>query len=361
MLSLTVSPLRPSLPLRRAFLPLFLGLAMLGGCRRSGTPQISFSKVPVASIGGLNFATIAGSVSHAHPDQRVVLYTKVGSWWVQPDADHSFTSVGPNGDWQRSIHLGTDYAALLVDAGYQIPTNIDVLPAIGNGVVAVKTVPGPGNRAKLVRLKTLRFSGYDWWLVDTDSDRGGTMHPYRPENVTVDGRGFLHLRITRLADRWSCSELILQRSFGYGTYAVTVVIPQPIEPSAVLSLFTWDRSGTDVNHREMDINISRWGNAEGKNVEYILEPYYLSTNVYGLEVKPGLTRFSLHWEPGKASFESRRIEPGAESAYLSHTFTGNVPTPGDETLRMNFCEVMREQAPLRREAEILVQRFQYLP
>ena len=290
-----------------------------------------------------------------------MLFTKVGSWWVQPDFEQPYTSLSASGHWQRNIHLGTDYAALLVDSSYQPPQNTDVLPAAGNGVIAVKAVAGTASHSGLIGLKPLRFSGYDWWLSNTDSDRGGSIHSYRPDNLSVDPKGFLHLRITGQPNHWSCSEMILQRSLGYGTYAVTVDVPRHLEPAAVLNIFTWSRTGADVNHREMDINLSRWGNTDGKNVEYIVEPFYVPTNVYGLEVKPGLTRFSLRWQPNSATFESTALEGTDTRTYPAHTFTGNVPVPGDETLRMNFCEVARAQDPLKNGVEIVVERFQYLP
>ena len=37
-----------------------------------------------------------------------------------------------------------------------------------------------------------------------------------------------------------------------------------LEPAAVLALFTWDWAGGDEHNREMDVEISRWGDPASK-------------------------------------------------------------------------------------------------
>jgi hypothetical protein len=49
----------------------------------------------------------------------------------------------------------------------------------------------------------------------------------------------------------------LTRSLGYGTYSFTVEDTSGLEPPVVFSMFTWDYSTDQENHREFDINISR--------------------------------------------------------------------------------------------------------
>ena len=62
-------------------------------------------------------APIGGRVTGARPGQRIVIYTKSGVWWVQPLTAQPFTTVEPDGTWKNTIHLGMEYAALLVDDG----------------------------------------------------------------------------------------------------------------------------------------------------------------------------------------------------------------------------------------------------
>jgi hypothetical protein len=44
-------------------------------------------------------------------------------------------------------------------------------------------------------------------------------------------------------------------------------------------MFTWDYSTDQENHREFDIDISRWGDPQEKNAEFILQPVLVSANV----------------------------------------------------------------------------------
>ena len=83
-------------------------------------PSIVFTTVPEAAAGGSGkLGRIAGRVTGAGPGQQVVLYTKSGVWWVQPLTVEPFTTIQANSTWENTIHLGTEYAALLVDAGFQ--------------------------------------------------------------------------------------------------------------------------------------------------------------------------------------------------------------------------------------------------
>jgi signal transduction histidine kinase len=61
---------------------------------------------------------------------------------VQPFVDQPFTSIGQDSTWKNSTHAGTEYAALLVEPGFQPPATADALPPIGGGVVAVAVTKG---------------------------------------------------------------------------------------------------------------------------------------------------------------------------------------------------------------------------
>jgi hypothetical protein len=87
-------------------------------------------------------AVIKGRVSGARAGQQIVLFARSGAWYVQPFIDQSFTKIQPDSTWSSSTHLGTEYAALLVEPGYRPPVTTDVLPSIGGGVIAVTIAPG---------------------------------------------------------------------------------------------------------------------------------------------------------------------------------------------------------------------------
>jgi len=119
---------------------------MTFACRATqnqSAPAIEFTRVPLANEGGPDRTdTIEGRVIRARPGERIVLFAHWGAWWVQPRVDHPFTTIEADSSWRNSSHLGTQYAALLVDENYQPPANIDSLPVTGHGVVAVAVVNG---------------------------------------------------------------------------------------------------------------------------------------------------------------------------------------------------------------------------
>lgn len=118
---------------------------LLGGCTSSSSvqPAIEITGIPPADKGGTQrLDTIRGRVTGARSEHRVVLYARSGAWYVQPYADQPFTTIATDSSWNSETHLGTEYAALLVEQGYVPPSFTIELPATGSGVVAVAIVEG---------------------------------------------------------------------------------------------------------------------------------------------------------------------------------------------------------------------------
>jgi signal transduction histidine kinase len=106
-------------------------------------PTIEWSNVPPGDEGGtVRLGDIAGRVTGARAGQRIVLYARSGDWYVQPFADQPFTVIQPDSTWRSSTHLGTEYAALLVDAELRPPAKTPALPGTGAGVAAVAVTAG---------------------------------------------------------------------------------------------------------------------------------------------------------------------------------------------------------------------------
>lgn len=111
--------------------------------RDNSKPRIEITKVPPADKGGVStHDTISGRVFGARPDQRIVLFAHADDWYVQPFADQPFTTIKPDSTWSNTTHLGTEYAALLVEPGYVPPPFVSRLSGEGNGVVAITIVDG---------------------------------------------------------------------------------------------------------------------------------------------------------------------------------------------------------------------------
>lgn len=343
-----------------ALMPILL---LSAGCGRKHQPQssVQITRVPPADPGGpqkLDF--IEGSVQGAQPGQQVILYAHSGIWWVQPFAAQPATKILPDGTWKNSTHLGTEYAALLVDANYHPQTQVGTLPELGNGVNAVAVIKGTPSPS--VVEKTLHFSGYNWVIRSAGSDRGGEPNEYSPENARGDEKGFLHLRMQDRNGKWTCAEVYLTRSLGYGTYKFVVQDSAHLSPSAVFGLFTWDLARSQDFRNEIDIELSRWGDPKNKNAQYVIQPFYIPENVSRFTVPAGVVTHSFRWEPGKVSFTSSPGTRDSSSAFISrHIFTSGIPTPADEAVHINLYDFRHSKNPVQQPSEVVIEKFEYLP
>ena len=334
------------------------------GCRssRDRAPEVRIIRAPDADPGGpekLDY--IEGTVQNGRRGQHIVLYAHSGIWWVQPFSDRTTTNILPDGTWKNSTHLGTDYAALLVDADYAAPAKMPTLPALGNGVAAVATVSG--RAVASIPSKTIHFSGYDWAVRATGSDRGGEANAYDVSNAWLDDKGFLHLRTSQLNGRWTCAEVALTRSLGYGTYKFTVQDSAHLPPSAVVTLLTFDDLRTQGSASEIDIELSRWGDPKRKNSQFVIQPYYVPENVFRFESPAGSLTHSFHWEPGRVTFQSETgsAQASVTRSIASHAFSSGVPVPAKETVRMNLYDFQHSHHPSQPPAEVVIEKFEYLP
>jgi hypothetical protein len=321
-------------------------------------PGIELTQVPEAASGGAaRMEPIAGRVRGAQPGQRIVLFAKSGTWWVQPFANKPFTPIGKDGSWAAETHMGTEYAALLVDADYLPPKVADVLPARGGGVVAIATAEGGPSSGTLAPKKIL-FSGYEWDVLQEPRDSNGVMHTNRAENAWTDDAGRLHLRLVREGADWAGAEVVLARSLGYGAYSFVISELPPLEPPTVLGILTWDPLDAGQNHREMDIQLSQWGDASIKNAQYVVQPHYVAANVHRFASPSGPITHGFEWAPGQVTFRTSQKGGGAVA---ERVFTSGVPTPGGERVHINLYVFGNTQTLQENGVEIVFEEFSHMP
>jgi hypothetical protein len=329
----------------------------------SAIPILELTKIPPSAEGGRErYGTIAGRVTGAQPGQQIVLYARSGPWWVQPRVETPFTPIQPDSTWSNEIHLGYEYAALLVGPDYHPPPTMDVAPAPGGSVIAVKVAKGEGSMPVLPT-KPIRFSGYDWNVRMYSAVRGGTDNLYDGGNAWVDANGALHLQIKKKDGKWTCAMVLQSRNLGYGTYVFTVHDISQLEPAAVLSVHTYDAEGGDQHYRELDTEIGRWGDATARdNIRYGLVPLYIPANTWKFFEPAGVFTHSMLWQPGEVSFKSYRgssVRP--EAPFYQHVFKSGVPSPGQELFVFMFYVVPSDKSPLQKTNELVIDKFEYLP
>jgi hypothetical protein len=325
------------------------------------TPSITFSRIPPAAKGGPDVLdTIEGRITGARPGQRLVIYSRSSVWWVQPSTDRPYAEIREDSTFSVRTHLGTEYAALLVEQDYQPPATLQNLPHEGGSVARLVVVPGDP-AAKPVR-HALQFGGYEWTIRAAPSDRGGP-NQFDPANAWTDRGGALHLRIAGAPGRWTCAELSLTRSFGYGLYTFTVDDISRLDPAARFAIFTWDGPAIAQYGREMAITIGRHGERPEDNARYIIEPIDLPVNRANFFAPAGLLTHQLRWEPDRATFRTfRGARPGGDARPIAeHTFTSGVPGAGNETIRFSLYVLQSYPTPMQKPAEVVVRRFTFEP
>jgi hypothetical protein len=360
-----LSPCTSSIKKHRSNRLLMFASVLLSACnsnRVAPKPNVQITLVPAANPGGpVQLDFIEGRASGVKPGQQIVLYARSDIWWIQPFVNQPFTKIQPDSTWRNATHLGTDYAAILVEPGFHPATKVTTLPVQGNGVVAIAT--SKGVPAAPIVSKVIHFGGYDWSVRNAASDRGGQPNSYDPSNVWTDENGYLHLRMEEHDGLWTCAEVSLTRSLGYGSYIFVVHDTGHFGPSAALGLYTNDDFRTDDIPGELDIELSRWGIADNKNAQYVVQPFYVPENVSRFTAPAGVLTHMLRWESGRASFKTVRGSGiGSGTATISeHIFTSGVPTPAKETVHMGLYSYRPTKTSSQQPVEVVIEKFEFLP
>jgi len=330
----------------------------------TSAPTIVFNQLPAENSNAPDQTqTIAGRVTGARPGEKIVLYARNdGRWGMQVKSGQPFTKIDADGRWAGSTQLGSDYAALLTEPGYSPPGQTESLPAIGRGVAALAMVDDRGNAAVFPPSKTINFSGYEWAISSGFMYRAGSRNYFGPENVWTDAKGALHLRISGSPGKWTAAEVKLTRSLGYGTYRFEVRDISRLEPSALLTLVSWDGVGTEQNRSELDVELGRWGYVSNDNAHYVVQPYYVPANVVRFPVPAGVCTHSFDWQPGQVTFATGAGsgDPGTR-LLKQHVFTSGVPAAGNESVRISLFAFDKGQVPLENGDEAVIEKFEYLP
>jgi hypothetical protein len=209
----------------------------------------------------------------------------------------------------------------------------------------------------------IAWSGGTWQVKTSNAAVGPGPNIFSKANVSVDGAGFLHLRIAQDASsRWTAAEVIGPTSYGYGTYTFTVATRlDAFDPNVVLGLFTWSDKAPYA-HRELDVEVAKWGNADDpSNAQFVVQPYdkagHLERFTAGDAVR---TLQQFEWRAGTVVFTSTRLD--THQVVASYTYTGSdVPKPGDERVRLNLW-LFNGAAPTNGlPAEVVVESFGFAP
>lgn len=274
--------------------------------------------------------------------------------------------IQPDGSWTADITTHPSDLLAVRIAAFLIPTSYTPPPVLGVSRIPEEIITNALDSFEIYHTGlALTFGGYDWDIKDSDNNLFGPGPNYfggDAENAWVDGNGKLHLKITEDAGQWTCAEVILRESLGYGTYKFCIETPvENFDANVVLGLFTWEVNSDHPAYREIDIEIAKWGNpSDPTNAQFVVQPYTTSGNLTRITIPSATdTIHSFEWSPNQVHFESTT---GLLAPIADWTFTGSdVPEPAFEQTRINLW-LLNGSAPQNgQEFEVVISDFQFTP
>jgi len=105
---------------------------------KPAAPKIKITQMPLAAPGEqIAEKNIEGTVSDAPKDSRIVIYALGDRRYVQPWADHPFTSYS-RGKWSAETHGGYEFVVLLVKPSYKPEATTSSVPdKVGGEILAM--------------------------------------------------------------------------------------------------------------------------------------------------------------------------------------------------------------------------------
>jgi len=133
---------------KRSILCVIVFVALLAACQGNAStgedttkPEIKITEVPPKGAGPDRVERIAGTVSGVNTKEcKVIVFAQTDTWYVQPYIETSDIEIKNSNTWQTDTHLGSQYAALLVNNSYKPPRTTGRLPEVGGQILAIVVV-----------------------------------------------------------------------------------------------------------------------------------------------------------------------------------------------------------------------------
>ena len=298
-----------------------------------------------------------------------------GGWWTKPTFAEPTVPLNPiDGTWTADItsHPNDVFStriAIFLIPDTQTPPQAAGESSLPQSIFSMAldwdvVFRGPESRY-------ISFAGYQWRVKHSDEPvgPGPNLFSSDPADVWADDDG-LHMSIVKREDIWFCTEVILDESFGYGSYLFqTGGRLDIIEAWMVAGFFTWDAYAI-APYREIDFEYSRWGDPEDTtNGQFVIQPYDTPGHLYRYridltDIQQDLTHV-LDWCPGRVQF---RVYYGLYSigdlstqspAIIWDYEASDVPNPGTENFRINFWLNATPPTSFASTTRFIVCDFQY--
>lgn len=280
--------------------------------------------------------------------------------YSKPTCNGLLTRIAADGTWSVLVRTGgVDERADRIIV-FLLPANVSLDCVQGGDDISIY------ERAAVARIdierddpaaRTINWSGAVWSVRDSRAEVDPGRLVYAPENVTVDGDGFLHLRTRRnQSGQRTGAEIISNRVYGRGRYVIEVVTAANTVPtSTVFGAYTWGYTPSN-SHRELDIiELSRFGNPNGLNAGVGTQQDN-AQNYKHFSLPPNqCSRHEMSWEVNRVRFLSFDCAGNQINEFI---YAGSVTTLMDEHFRLNIWSLSGSADP---DAEVIVKSIRFIP
>jgi hypothetical protein len=229
--------------------------------------------------------------------------------------------------------------------------------AASTGQLNSATVPGAPFAQVSGASRLLSFAGYKWTVKSSTYPIGPGPNIFDSNGPFVDSSGALHLQIVKAKAGWESSEVVLDRSLGYGTYSWTVEGPvSTLDPNVVFALFTFDATNTPPSNGEIDFEASRFARAKDQtNAQYVVQPYEKRGNLRRITLrKSDVTTLTMTWRPGRVTFSADSLPQWTNSS-------SSVPTNSTERVHMSLWLFRGLRPSNQKPVSVKVTAFRFTP
>jgi hypothetical protein len=331
-------------------------------------PAIGFTYVPPYG----SFDDLQGWTRCINPaDYKVAVYIYVSGWWTKPTFAEPLTPIGSDGNWTCDITTGGSDQLATKIAAFLVPNNYSPPPLSGEQTLPAELYANAVAHAIVNRSggpRTIEFSGYTWQVKASTSPVGPGPNYFsdRTEDVWIDASGRLHLRIAYHNGRWYSTEVFTTVPLGYGTYTFTLASRVDLlDKNIVVGLFTWDDDAPAYNYREIDIEISRWGEDAADNAQYVVQPWTRAGNRhwFNMILQEDASTHRFDWRGASiqfASWQGRASPPSPGDEIQSWLYTGvDIPSAGAGNAHINLWLLDGSPPSDGQEVEVIVEEFQF--
>jgi hypothetical protein len=331
-------------------------------------PAVEFTHAPAYG----SSETLEGRVLCADPaSYAIAAFIYNGGWYNKPYWAAPITVIRPDGTFTTVIVTNQQYDPWATQvAAFLIPA--DYTPPLLNGPEAFPMELWDHSEAhrivsRIASPRVIQFAGRSWSVKASTEPVGPGPNYFsdRPEDVTVDAEGRLRMHIVQRDDRWYSTEVVTEEPLGYGDYVFRIAaLARSFDPNAVLGLFTWDDDAPQYNHRELDVELARWGAPANQIAQYVVQPWDTPGNIYrfDFDLLAGRSAHCFAWRAGSVAFQSVWGDaacPGPSQGQIAAwTYTGaDIPPAGEGHARINLWLMSGLPPRDGRPIEVVVEGF----